>query len=456
MSKFANYFSSLSGKNIGIVGAGISNIPLIELLHDVGASITVYDRKSIDTLSHLARYMALYNFRFVSGPDYLSNLNEEIVFRTPSLLPNSPALARAHALGTKITTEMDLFFELCPTRTIGITGSSGKTTTSTLISLILQDTGHNVFLGGNIGKPLLSEIPNMKKDDICVVELSSFQLMDMTHSPNTAVVTNITPNHLDIHNSMTEYVRAKMNIFENQSPSDVLVLNLDCKAVSSFAPLSHGKTITFSKTDSRADFYIEDDVITFQGKQIIPLSEIKLPGVHNAENYMAAAAAVKELASHDNIANVARIFPGVPHRLELVRELNNIKYYNSSKDTTPATSIAALSVFKSGIVSIVGGSNKNTSFIELGDFLAQKAKCVILIGETASEIENAIKNSTHYSKQHTTIIFSENMIDAVKSAHKHANKGDVVVLSPASASFDMFSNFEHRGDVFREAVMGLK
>ena len=461
MVGFNEYFRSLSGKSVAVLGMGVSNRPLTELLVSHGARVSVYDKKPPCELGEKALDLEKRGVRFVWGDGYLSDIAEDLIFRTPGLLPTAPELVAAEKRGAEITSEMGLFYELCPAKTVGITGSDGKTTTSTLISEMLKKAGRRVWLGGNIGTPLLDKIPEMTENDICVTELSSFQLMDMKRSPDIAVVTNLAPNHLDKHGSMEEYCGAKKNIFLHQTEKGVLVVNADCKVTAAFAPEAKGELRMFSRKGC-----VENGVFLRNGELVARIggketvlfaaSEIRIPGLHNVENYMTAAAAVFDLCDSSNMASVAREFGGVEHRLEFVRELRGVKYYNSSIDSSPSRTNAALGVFDKKVIIIVGGSDKHISFDSLGDTLCEKAKAVILAGQTGEKIALAVKNSEKYSEGHPLIADGKNVVDATKLAAEIASEGDIVLLSPACASFDAFKNFDQRGKVFKKAVLDLK
>ncbi|MDD6262254.1 MAG: UDP-N-acetylmuramoyl-L-alanine--D-glutamate ligase [Clostridiales bacterium] len=461
MDSFKRYFSSQKGRKVAVVGMGISNLPLTELLTEFGAVVSVYDKKSPKELGERAEALEKKGVRFVFGEDYLENIEEKLIFRTPGLLPTAPALVRAAESGAVITSEMELFYELCPAKLIGITGSDGKTTTSTLIAEMLKAEGYRVWLGGNIGTPLLNLIPQMSESDICVTELSSFQLMDMKRSPDIAVVTNLAPNHLDKHSSMEEYARAKTNIFRHQSEKGILVTNADCGATAELAREASGELRLFSRRERKENgiFLSDGEIVSSIGnkeKTLFSISEIKIPGMHNVENYMTACAAVYDLCGTDAMRKVAREFGGVENRLEFVRELRGVKYYNSSIDSSPSRTTAALGVFGEKVIIIVGGSDKHISFDSLGDTLCQKAKAVILAGQTGEKIARAVRNSRFFETEAPAIVDAGSVVSAVGEAAKLAGEGDVVLLSPACASFDAFKNFEERGKVFKKAVLSLE
>ncbi|MBE6937841.1 MAG: UDP-N-acetylmuramoyl-L-alanine--D-glutamate ligase [Ruminococcaceae bacterium] len=460
MNGFDKYFSSLKGREVAVLGMGVSNLPLARLLVSRGAIVTAYDKKPPRELGQEAMELLEKGVKFVSGENYLSDIREDIIFRTPGLLPTAPELIAAKERGAHITSEMELFYELCPAKTVGITGSDGKTTTSTLISEMLKKAGFRVWLGGNIGTPLLDKIPEMTENDVCVTELSSFQLMDMERSPDIAVVTNLAPNHLDKHGSMEEYCQAKKNIFLHQSENGVLVLNADCAVTAAFAPEAKGSVRLFSrKGEVGCGTWLEDGRLVSniggEKKTLFAAGDIRIPGLHNVENYMTAASAVFDLVSSDHMKAVAVDFGGVEHRLEFVRELRGVKYYNSSIDSSPSRTSAALGVFDKKVIVIVGGSDKNISFDSLGETLCQKAKAVILAGQTGEKIALAVRSAESYCEGAPVICNGENVVNAVSVAADLAKEGDVVLLSPACASFDAFKNFDQRGKVFKKAVLDL-
>ena len=461
MDSFKNYFSSLAGKSVAVLGMGVSNLPLTELLVESGAIVSAYDKKAPAELGDRALALEARGVRFVWGDDYLSDIREDIIFRTPGLLPTAPELVAAEKRGALITSEMELFYELCPAKTVGITGSDGKTTTSTLISEMLKKSGKKVWLGGNIGTPLLDKIPEMTENDICVTELSSFQLMDMKRSPDIAVVTNLAPNHLDKHGSMEEYCEAKKNIFLHQSEKGILVINADCGVTAAFRGEAAGEVRMFSRRSEVENgvFFADGNLVARLGGKdtvLFAAKDIRIPGLHNVENYMTAAAAVFDLCAPEHMETVAKEFGGVEHRLEFVRQLRGVKYYNSSIDSSPSRTSAALGVFDQKVIIIVGGSDKHISFDGLGDVLCQKAKAVILAGQTGEKIASSVRKSSFYCENAPVIVDAKTVVNGVAEAQKLASEGDIVLLSPACASFDAFKNFDQRGKVYKKAVLDLE
>jgi UDP-N-acetylmuramoylalanine--D-glutamate ligase len=395
------------------------------------------------------------------GEDYLENLDFDIIFRTPGLLPSHPSLESAKAKGAVITSEMELFFALCPCKTIAITGSDGKTTTSSIIAELLRAGGRRVHLGGNIGKPLLTDIPDMKQNDIAVLELSSFQLHSINIRPDVAIITNISPNHLDVHPDFEDYVTAKRRIFENQNADDLLILNCDNSYTAKFAEESKAHTKFFSRRETlRNGVFCRNDMIYFsrnyEVESIIPASEILLPGLHNVENYMAAFAAVDGMISPEMCRSVARSYGGVPHRLELIRKIGGVSYINDSIASSPTRTIAGLRAMRQKPILIAGGHDKNIPFDTLADEICERVKALYLTGDTAEKIATAVRHSVFYDPSRLPITIVNNLQTAVLTARSSATNGDIILLSPACSSFDRFRNFAERGDTFRNIVMGFE
>ena len=386
------------------------------------------------------------------GDNYLDDIYGDIIFKTPGMRFDVPELLKAKENGAFVTSEMEVFFDVCPAKIIAITGSDGKTTTTTLISEMLKAQGYKTWLGGNIGTPLLTKTEEIKKDDFVVVELSSFQLHTMKKSPHIAIITNITPNHLDMHKDYQEYIDAKKNIMLYQNADDVLVTNADNDVTSEIATQSKGLLKTFSKS-KKANVYLDGDTIVRNLAPVLKISDIKIPGMHNVENYMTAIAAVEGLVSDENIVKVAKDFGGVPHRIELVRMLDGVRYYNSSIDSSPNRTINTLKVFPKKVILICGGKDKGIPYDEIGEPIVEHVKTLILIGATSDKIEAAVR-ATHKA-DNLEIVRKDNYNDVVCYAHKIAKKDDVVLLSSASTSFDMFKNFEERGNLFKKLVNEL-
>lgn len=453
------YFEALRGKRAAVLGLGVSNRPLVRLLLSHGVKVLGCDKTARETLDQEVLDLEAMGAELHLGPDYLSGISADIVFRTPGMHPGNPALAALRQQGSKITSEMEVFFEVCPCKIIGITGSDGKTTTTTLISKLLEQAGYRVWVGGNIGAPLLPRAEEMRPEDYAVVELSSFQLMDMERSPEIAVVTNLAPNHLDIHKDMAEYVEAKRNIFRYQSPNGLLVLNQDNDITNGFS--GSGKTLKFSRQSRpEAGIWLENGVIyRTSGKDteaVLQQKDILLPGLHNAENYMAAIAAVGSLVSTQDIQAVAKTFGGVEHRIELVRELHGVRYYNDSIASSPSRTIAGLRSFNQKVILIAGGYDKHIPYDVLGPEICRHVKRLVLTGATAPKIRDAVLSAPEYRPGSLEIMETPDFDEAVRAAAASAKAGDVVILSPASASFDKFKNFMVRGDHFKKLIMELE
>ena len=457
------FYRSVKGRTAAFCGLGGSNLPLVKLFAQHGARVTARDRRTEEQLGATADELKSLGVRLVTGEGYLDGLDEEIIFRTPGMKYYLPQLTEARRRGAAVTSEMEVFFDLCPCKIIAVTGSDGKTTTTTIISKILEAAGKKVHVGGNIGTPLLPQIDDIGPDDVVVAELSSFQLISMRKSPDIAVVTNISPNHLDIHKDMAEYVGAKKNIILHQNAFGRAVLNADNELTASFAQDVRGQCLMFSRrhpveygawTDGDGKIHLSLPAGTVH---VMDTSDIRIPGLHNVENYLAAVCAVWGLAEADDIVKVARTFPGVEHRNEFVREVDGVSYYNDSIGTTPSRTInGALSLFDKKILLIAGGYDKKIPFDPLGPAIVNKVKTLVLIGATAPKIEAAVKAAPGYRDGNPVILHASTLEGAVALCRANARRGDIVSLSPACASFGMFPNFETRGERFREIVNGLE
>ncbi len=452
LSAFDTYFTSLKGKKIAVLGLGVSNRPLVRLLLEFGCDVTGCDRTPREKLDAEVLELEKAGCRLQLGEGYLDGLRSDVVFRTPGMHPDNPQLNRLRQEGAQITSEMEVFFEVCPCRIIGVTGSDGKTTTTTLICRMLQAEGKTVWLGGNIGTPLLPLVRQMKPSDFAVVELSSFQLMDMTRSPSVAVVTNLAPNHLDVHRDMQEYVDAKKNLFRFQTASDLLVLNGDNAITDGF--VGNGTTRKFSRQKD-AWVQLRRGRIFCGGKDILAAQDILIPGVHNVENYMAAIAAVEGLVSPEAICRVAKTFGGVEHRIELVRIKDGVRFYNDSIASSPSRTIAGLRSFSQPVILIAGGYDKHIPYDVLGPEICSHVKRLFVNGATGAKIRAAVKSCPEYQPGKPEIVDCADFTDAVFKAADAARDGDVVLMSPASAAFDQFKNFMVRGDYYKKLVMEL-
>ena len=457
----SDYINSIKGKRIAVIGVGVSNSPLIRLLLSCGCDVTVCDKRTLADMGMEGLELINMGAKLKLGEKYLDGLDHDVVFRTPGLMPFDEHLENAKARGSVITSEMEVFFALCPCRTIAITGSDGKTTTTTIISELLKHAGYTVHLGGNIGHPLLCEIPEIKPDDFAVLELSSFQLHSMKCRPNVAVITNISPNHLDKHKDYQDYIDAKRSIFLEQDANDRLVLNFDDEHTPYYEQSAKSSISYFSdKSEIQNGVMCADGEIcrVHNGERsiIMHADEIRLPGEHNLLNYLAAFAAVDGLVGDEDCREVAVHFAGVEHRLEQVRVLRGVTYINDSIGTSPTRTAAGLRAMKTKPIVIAGGYDKHIPFDGLGDDLCRLAKEVILTGATADKIGAAIENSKYYADNELKVSHVDDFDDAVHTAASHAVEGDIVLFSPACAAFDRFKNFAERGRHFKKLIMELE
>ncbi len=468
MSRLTEFKKYINGKHAAVVGIGVSNTPLIDFLLSCGAVVTARDIKTREKLGELTDTLENKGVTLMLGDSYLDGFTEDIIFKAPGIRGDLPQFEEALKRGAVLTSEMEVFFELCPCKIFGITGSDGKTTTTTLTYKMLEleakkrGSDVKVWVGGNIGKPLLPEIEQFKETDIAVVELSSFQLHMMKRSPFAAAITNVSPNHLNWHTDMEEYTVSKENIFKNPGCSRV-VLNYGCELTREMASLTDADVTYFSgcvpPIDGYAAVYEHDGVIVFRESdgtvsEVIRTSDIKIPGRHNVENYMTAIALTHGFVSREVIREIATTFGGVEHRCEFVREVNGVKYYNSSIDSSPTRTEAALRAFRQKVIVICGGYDKNIPYEPLAKPLYDCAKKVVLVGATAPKIKAALLALPEYDGT-PEIIEADSFEGAVSAARSAASAGDTVILSPASASFDMFKNFEERGNYFKDIVNGF-
>ena len=456
---FEEYLDSLQNKTVAVIGIGVSNQPLLKLLLDRGIAVTACDKKDRESLGIVAEQLEANGCRLRLGEGYLDDLTEDVIFRTPGMRPDLPQLTAAVERGSALTSEMEVFFEVCPCPKIAVTGSDGKTTTTTIIAELLRRAGKTVHLGGNIGHPLLAETGSMKPDDVAVLELSSFQLMTMTRSPHIAVVTNLAPNHLDVHKDFQEYINAKENIFTHQTAEDIAVFNADNPYTLEEASRAVGRARMFSRQKELEDgVFLRGDAIIAQHdgaeRQVMTTADIKLPGVHNIENYMAAIAAVDGLVPDEVIRDFAREFGGVEHRIELIRTRKGVRWYNDSIASSPSRTIAGLNSFREKVILIAGGKDKGISYESLGPVINDRVKLLILCGATAGVIRQSTEQAPNY--EGLEIVDVADYHEAVALANSRAREGDVVLLSPASTSFDRFANFMERGRVFKDIVNSLE
>ena len=438
-----NAFNEILKKSkIAIIGLGVSNLPLLDYLYNLHADVTIFSDEPI-TID-----LSKYNYQ-VHEDGLKALIGFDIIFRSPGCLPTREEIVNEINRGAIVTTEIEQVIKLTPSKVIGVTGSDGKTTTTTLIDLILKANGYKTFLGGNIGTPLFTRINEMTKDDIVVLELSSFQLMDMTVSPDISVITNITPNHLDKHKNMEEYITSKCNIYKYDG--SLLVLNADNEITNKLQ--SNREIRYFSRNNKTTWFYTLNNKIYYQDKVIIDGKDIHIKGIHNLENICAALSAIYDLIDLDKAVKAIKEFNGVEHRLEFVREINGVKWYNDSVSSSPTRAIAGLNSFDNKIVLIAGGYDKNLDYQVLARPILDKVSKLILFGATADKIYDAV------IKEKTTeniSIYRENSLEAVINRAKEvAVDNEVVLFSPASASFDMFKNFAERGLKFKEIVKNL-
>ncbi len=461
---FDEFLEEMCKKKIAFIGTGISNLNILNTLIkqlNYKFNLTVLDHVCEEKLNLQILNLKKYGVVFKCGPNYLDNLNEfDVLIRCPGVYFNEDHLQKAISDGIILTSEMEIFFDICPCKIIGITGSDGKTTTTTLIAKMLQHEGFNVHMGGNIGIPLFNKLPEIKPNDIVVVELSSFQLISMCKSPDVAIITNVSPNHLDIHKTMEEYLNAKLNIAIHQSSLNRIILNFDCEYSKIFKNKTRSQILEFSLNqklkngvffeNSTGNIYYSNK---YKNELILNSNEIKLLGEHNIQNYLTAIATVFDLVSIKTIKYIAKSFNGVSHRLELIKKYNEISWFNDSIATTPTRTIAALKCFNENIILIAGGYDKNISFDKLALQIIKKVKILILTGATANKIEFSVRNCEDIAKNNLIIEHAINLDHAVKIADSLAKSGDVVLFSPASASFDSYKNFEERGQHFKSLVL---
>ena len=457
--EFNNY---LNGKKVAIIGLGVSNLPLLKYMNNQNAKITIFDEKEKEDIPRkLLEKLDKYGAYAFFGKNCLENLkNYDIIFRSPSCLPTREALVLEEQRGAIITTEIEMLMKLAPCQIIGVTGSDGKTTTTSLIYSILKKQGYNTYLGGNIGKPLFTKLEEIKPEDKLVLELSSFQLMGMTVSPNISVITNITPNHLNIHKDYNEYIEAKKTIFKYQKENDYLVLNYDNEITRNCGKETTSKTTYFSSKEKLDNGFIVDNKIIKRcndgiRKHILDTKDILLRGNHNFENICTALAATENLVDEEIAVEAVKEFRAVEHRLEFIREIDGVKWYNDSVSSSPTRTIAGLNSFDEDIVLIAGGYDKNLDYTPLAKPILEKVKTLILIGATSSKIFDAVKDEEEKERKDINIYMCENLQETVNLAKRYSKKGEVVLFSPASASFDMFKNFAERGNKFKDLVNNL-
>ena len=453
------FFNEMKKKKVAFIGIGVSNKDVIKMFAEKGIETEARDKASREKLGAAADELEAAGAKLLLGESYLDGIDADVVFRTPGMNWWNPALCALRKDGKAVTSEMEVFFDLCPCKKYGVTGSDGKTTTTTLISEFLSAAGKTVHKGGNIGRALLPIVEKIKDDDCAVVELSSFQLISMRRSPDVSVVTNVAPNHLDVHKDMEEYIEAKRNILRHQNAFSVTVLNADNVITASMAELVRGELRWFSHTKpvENGAFLREDGMLCYceHGKvtELFPKTDIKIPGMHNVENYLTAIAAVWGEVPVDVIHNIAKNFGGVEHRIELVRELDGVKWYNDSIATSPTRTIAGLSCFDQKVILIGGGYDKHIPYDVLGPEICAHVSKLFLCGATAGKIRSAVEQAEGTEKPEITDC--GDFENAVRTAAAAAKGGDIVLMSPASASFDQFKNFMVRGECFKRIVKEL-
>lgn len=455
---FNEFKNFIKGKNVAVVGIGVSNKPLITFLIDLGANVTGFDKKSKEQLGQIANNLEDKNVKLVLGENYLDKLTGyDVIFKTPSMRIDHPALVSAKNKGAYITSEMEEFIRYCPAKIFAVTGSDGKTTTTTLIYNMLKTEGYKTWVGGNIGNPLFQDIQKISKDDKVVLELSSFQLMTINEPIEVSLITNLAPNHLDIHKDMEEYIECKKNIFKFKRNSDLTVLNMDNDITNKMVPEVSGKVIQFSTLNELSSgAYFKDNTLYYNNEKVCDFEHIKLKGMHNVENLLAAFCCTGEDVSIDSMKKVATSFTGVEHRMEFVKEINKVKYYNDSIASSPTRTIAGLEAFNKQVILIAGGYDKKISFEPLAKKGIKYIKTLILMGNTKEKIKKAFDDELKNSNIKLPIIIVDSLEEAVDKAKEIAKENDIVTLSPACASFDMFANFEVRGNKFKDIVNSLK
>ncbi len=458
-NKLEEFMEYIKFRKVAIIGLGVSNLPLLDYMYEKKSQVTVFDERNIEEIpKNVMDKITTYHYKFYLGKNCMENLKGfDIIFRSPSCLPTRPELQQEENRGAIVTTEIEMLMKMCPCKIIGVTGSDGKTTTTSLIYSILQKAGYHTYLGGNIGTPLFTKLSEMKPEDIVVLELSSFQLMGMEISPDIAVITNITPNHLNIHKDYEEYIEAKKNIFKYQNENGILILNYDNEITKNCANEANGKVVFFSHKEKLDNGFIVDGKVIKEcedkiRKHILNGEEAILRGEHNLENIATAISATKTLVTIEEAVEAIKEFKPVEHRIEFVREINQVKWYNDSASSSPTRTLSGLNAFDEKIVLIAGGYDKNLDYEPLAKTVVEKAKAILLIGQTAGKIFDAVKQELENQNKNLTIYMCESLEQTVTLARKVAEPGNVVLFSPASASFDMFKNFADRGNQFKKLV----
>lgn len=462
MNRIDSFFEEMKQKKTAFIGTGVSHTQLIVKFREKGIPVTVLDKRDPSAFQETYDRLSALGVDFITGEGYLDSLTDfDVIFRTPGMYFHNPALTAARKAGVAVTSEMEVFFDLCPCKIYAVTGSDGKSTSTTLIAEILAASGKTVHKGGNIGRALLPIIEDIHAEDAAVVELSSFQLISMRRSPDTALITNITPNHLDVHGTMEEYIQCKTNLLAHQNAFSRAVLNLDNARTRALAPMVRGKLNWFTRREipERGAFLREDGMLCFiENGTVTPVvhkDEIRIPGIHNAENFLGVIAALWGEVEVSDIVKVAREFGGVEHRIEFVREIDGVKWYNDSIATSPTRVLAGLNSFNQKLIVIAGGYDKKIPFEPMAETVCDKVKLLILMGVTAEKIEKAVTGAKNYDPEKLRILHVSSMEEAVETARREAVSGDIVTLSPACASFDLYPNFEVRGQHYKRLVKEL-
>jgi len=476
--RLQKFYRDIAQKTVSVIGLGISNLPVIDFLLSCGADVVARDRKDETSLgAETVQALKDKGVRLRLGAEYLDDLCEDIIIKSPGIRPDLDEFKQATAKGSALTSEMELFLALCPATVFAVTGSDGKTTTTTLIYKMLarqcerEQSSRRVWVGGNIGRPLLPEIASVSEEDYVVLELSSFQLQAMKTGrqiapwPYVACVTNVTPNHLNWHTDMAEYINAKTQIFQNQPCGGRLVLNYDNEITKGMAEHTHSQVTFFSSrsvpqvNNGNTAIYRADGQLFFRADKkedpfsVLTVSDILVRGDHNIENFMTAIAAVRGYVDPDTITETARTFGGVEHRQEFVAEIDGIRYYNSSIDSSPTRTISALNAFDEKLIVILGGADKGVPFDSLAVPLAEHAKAVVITGAAREKICRALKENDAFTQANIPVAVEEDFLCAIDLARALASKGDTVILSPACTSFDAFPNFEVRGRTFKQHIL---
>ncbi len=454
---FTEFKNFIKGKKVAVVGIGVSNTPLIKFLDKLGAKVTGFDMKNEEELGEIAVDFKQKGINLELGKEYLDRLTGyDVVFKTPSMRIDSDALVRCKREGAYITSEMEEFTKYCKGKIYGITGSDGKTTTTTIVSKLLKKQGYTTWIGGNIGNPLFDQIEEIKEEHKVVLELSSFQLMTMDSLIDVAVVTNITPNHLDMHHGMEEYIESKKNVFKYQDENCLLVINDENDITKEFYKEAKGKVERFSsKKIKNEDAYYENGTLYIHGEEVCKKDDIIIKGMHNVENYLAAFLAVEDEVTIENMKSVAETFGGVAHRCEFIREIDGVRYYNDSIASSPTRTLAGLKAFEKPVILIAGGYDKHIPFEPLAFEGYEKIKSIVIMGATKAKIAKCFKDLKESKGIDIPVYIVNNIEEAVNKCKEIARNGDIVTLSPACASFDMFKNFEIRGNVFKDLVNNL-